>query len=60
MMNGGARKPLGPLPVHQPTYVGKRLTSSDGLGGEEGAGAAANGGPQDQSRLDWAPRFSPG
>ena len=53
-MNGGARKPLGPLPVHQPTYVGKRLTSNHGLGGEEGAGAAANGGHQDKSKLDWA------
>src|SRR5579863_3240914 len=53
-MNGGARKSFGPLPVDQPTYVGKRLTSNHGLGGEEGAGAAANGGPQDKSKLDWA------
>ena len=54
MMNDSARRSLGPLPVHQPTYVGKRLTSNHGPGGEDGAGAAANGGHQDKSKLDWA------
>ena len=49
-MNSGAKKPLGLPPVHQPTYV----ASNHGLGGEEGAGAAANGGHQDKSKLDWA------
>ena len=53
-MNGGASNPLEPLPVHQPTYVGKRLTSNHGLGGEEGACAPANGGHPDKSKLDWA------
>jgi hypothetical protein len=49
-----AKKSLGPLPVHQPTCVGKSLTSNHGLGGEEGACAAANGEHQDKSKLDWA------
>ncbi len=53
-MNDSAKKSLGPVPVHQPTYVGKSLTSNHGPGGEEGAWAAANGGYQDKSKLDWA------
>jgi hypothetical protein len=59
-MNGGARKPLEPRPVHQPTYVGKMSTSNHGLGGEDGLGAAANGGPQDKSKLDWATQILAG
>jgi hypothetical protein len=53
-MNDRARKSLGPLPVHQPTYVGKSLTSSCRPGGEEGAWAAANGGHPDKSKLERA------
>src|SRR5271167_4713379 len=53
-MNDRARKSLGPLPVQQPTYVGKSLTSNHRLGGEESACAVANDGVQDRSKLDWA------
>src|SRR5689334_8617485 len=50
VMNGGAKKPLI-LPVHQRTYVGKRLTSNTGLDDEEGTDAAASGAHQDRSKL---------
>ena len=53
-MNTGAKRSLGPLPVHQPRYVGKSLMSNHRLGGEEGPYAAANGAHQDKSKLDWA------
>ncbi len=49
-MNDRAKKPLAPLPVHQPTS----LSSNYSPGGEEGACVAANGGHQNKSKLDWA------
>src|SRR5580765_7515746 len=53
VMDDSARQSLGPLPVHQPAYVGKSL-SNHSPGGEEGACAVTNGGHPDKSKLDRA------
>src|SRR5271169_1215879 len=54
VMDDSAGKSSRPGTVYQPTYGSKSLTSNDGLGGEEGACAVANGGHPDKSKLDWA------